>query len=100
MILFGVKGMLTFLMRLWRGYKRDDVSVWLEKYDSMLFLICILTGGSFTALELVNSKVFHYRIFFMGLKLATWDNVWSARFLVIGVFENIPQVLFCCCFFL
>ena len=40
---------------------------WLLKYSKLLYLTSIITGSSFTAIELFNSNLFGFKYFEMGL---------------------------------
>lgn len=85
--------MLAFYVTVWRHIDRDDMSVWLHKFDVYLILISLLCGGAFTGLELANSNIFHYEFFFMNMKAATEAELKKLRFLVIVLVENIPQLV-------
>ena len=106
-ILFGI-GVLTIVLPLiynviqlnneikeWISdvYSKHTIQSWMRSYVKLLYLITILSGCAFTAVDICNSNLFHLRMFNMGLNQRQRALFHNQRILSTVLCENIPQVI-------
>lgn len=89
---------LVFLVNLKKNWEENDespssVTEWLNKYSSILVLLCMFSGGAVPSLNIVNSNLFGLTIFNMGL--AKYKQIESIRHRVwlTVIMENVPQII-------
>lgn len=66
---------------------------WVAKYVKVLYLVSILTGSAFSAIELCNSNLFGLEIFSMDLPRRDVQYFKYKRIYSIVLMENIPQLI-------
>ena len=74
-------------------YSKHTVQAWIRSYIRRLYMIAILFGSSFAAVDICNSNIFHLRMFNMGLNKRQQALFKNQRILSIVLFENIPQLI-------
>ena len=73
-------------------YSKHTVQAWIRSYLRFLYMITIICGSAFAAVDICNSNIFHLPMFNMGLnkrQLAIFKN---QRILSTVLLENIPQL--------
>eukprot|EP01084_Bolivina_argentea_P269736 458494_1 len=70
----------------------DRIRGWLVKYSNMLYIISILTGSSFAAVDIMNSNLFGLQYFEMGLSNKQRILFKTKRIYSVVMLENIPQL--------
>ena len=70
---------------------RQIIEPWLRVYVRFLYFLSIVFGGSFSAIDLCNSNLFQFQIFYMNLSREYKQIFKNKRVLSIVIFENIPQ---------
>ena len=63
--LFSLYQVYKYSQKHWS--KDNKVREWLISYSKLLYLLSVLTGSSFTAIEITNSHLFNLKYFEMGL---------------------------------
>ena len=74
-------------------YSKHTVQPWMRSYLRVLYMIAILFGSSFAAVDICNSNIFHLSLFNMGLNKRQRAIFKNQRILSIVLLENIPQLL-------
>merc|ERR1712157_10151 len=89
---------LISLYQLYRASSKkwienNRIREWLKTYTKLLYMVSIVTGSSFSAIQIFNSNLFGLDVFYMGL---TRNHIlaFSAKKLhSIILFENCPQLI-------
>eukprot|EP01083_Nonionella_stella_P083952 232214_1 len=86
------------LVQLWKHMnkhwmKDDKLRSWLSENTKLLYFVSIMTGSSFSAVELFNSNLFSLEQFDMGLSRSQLMGYQYKRVYSIVLLENIPQLL-------
>ena len=68
-------------------------SEWLNKYSTILVLLCMVSGGLTASLKVVNSNLFGLKQFNMGLPKYKQDETARHRLWLTIILENIPQII-------
>ena len=68
------------------------LSQYIKKYD-WLFYVGMVFGGFFSIIDLTQSKIFYLKCFYLPLKEIEYIKFKHIKFLIIVLFENIPQFL-------
>eukprot|EP01084_Bolivina_argentea_P319771 554663_1 len=71
----------------------DHARIWLQEKTAFLFIVSILLGSSFAAVELFNSHLFNLMLFSMNLSRKYMLSFRTKRLWSIILVENIPQLL-------
>ena len=74
-------------------YSKHTVQAWMRSYLRMLYMITILSGSAFAAVDICNSNIFHISLFNMGLNQRQQAMFKNQRILSIVLMENIPQLI-------
>jgi len=85
-------------IQLWRHMEKhwlkdDKLRSWLSTNTKLLYLVSILTGSSFTAIELFNSNLFGFSQFDMGLTRTELMSYQYKRVYSVVLLENFPQLV-------
>ena len=73
-------------------YTKLIVQPWLTTNIRFLYLLSIISGSAFSAIELCNSNLFQWPIFYMNLPRMNRQIFKNKRLYSIIIFENIPQL--------
>ena len=81
-------------IKVWMSdiHSKHTVQAWIRSYLHFLFLMAIVFGSAFAAVDICNSNIFHLRMFNMGLNRRQRAIFKNQRILSIVIFENIPQL--------
>ena len=71
---------------------RVIVQAWIQMHLRTLYLLSIVFGSAFTAVELCNSNIFHLNVFNMGLNRRQKAAFKNKRLFSTVLLENVPQV--------
>ena len=74
-------------------YSKHTVQSWMRYYVKLLYIITILCGSAFAAVDICNSNLFHLRMFNMGLNQRQLAIFHNQRILSTVLCENIPQLI-------
>ena len=74
-------------------YSKHCVQSWMISHLRHLYMIAILFGSSFAAVDICNSNLFHLSLFNMGLNKRQKAIFKNQRMLSIVFLENIPQLI-------
>ena len=74
-------------------YSKHTVQAWTRSYLRILYLITILCGSAFGAVDICNSNIFHLSLFNMGLNKRQKAIFKNQRILSTVLMENIPQII-------
>ena len=74
-------------------YSKHCVQSWMQSHLRHLYMLAILFGSSFAAVDVCNSNLFHLSLFNMGLNKRQKAIFKNQRILSIVFCENIPQVV-------
>ena len=74
-------------------YSKHTIQAWIGSYLRVLYMITILFGSAFAAIDICNSNLFHLSIFNMGLNKRQRAIFKNQRILSTVLFENIPQLI-------
>ena len=74
-------------------YSKHTIQSWMRYYVKLLYLITILSGSAFAAVDICNSNLFHLRMFNMGLNKRQRAIFKNQRILSTVLCENIPQLI-------
>ena len=66
---------------------------WLNKYSSILVILCMISGGTTASLKVVNSNLFGLKQFDMGLPKYKQDQTSRHKLWLTIVLENLPQII-------
>ena len=82
-------------LNVWIGdvYSKYTVQAWVRLYLRILYMIAILCGSAFAAIDICNSNLFHLSIFNMGLNKRQRGIFKNQRILSTVLLENIPQLI-------
>jgi len=80
-----------FSKRIWG--KNDKAREWLIKYSKFLYIASVLTGSSFSAVEIMNSSIFGLSWFEMGLSHKQVVAFKTQRIYSVILLENVPQLV-------
>ena len=72
--------------------QNTEVTRWIEKNITMVFLVAIVTGSSFTAISICNCYLLKLSFFCMGLSGYHANKYQTKRFFTITMIENVPQL--------
>ena len=72
---------------------RGFVSAWTQQHLRSFYLLCIILGSSFTAIELCNTYLFSLSIFSMSLNRRQKAIFKNQRIYSTVLLENIPQLI-------
>ena len=75
------------------SYHGDRYRNYLTHYDKILFFMSIISGSTFATIALLNSNLFGWRIFSMGLSNNELLKFNQKRLINVIICENIPQLL-------
>ena len=80
---------------LWIGdiYSKHTVQAWIRSNLRILYMITILCGSAFGAVDICNSNIFHLPLFNMGLNQRQRAIFKNQRILSTVLLENIPQII-------
>eukprot|EP01084_Bolivina_argentea_P157080 273737_1 len=70
----------------------DHLRSWLASYIELLYLLSILTGSAYTAVQVVNCGALQMNVFNMGLNKKQRIQFNTKRIFGIVMCENIPQL--------
>eukprot|EP01084_Bolivina_argentea_P055315 101424_1 len=73
--------------------KNNILRSWLSSYAKLLYFVSIITGSSFTAIQLFNSGMFTLQLFDMGLGKKERMNFKRKRVYSVVLIENTPQII-------
>ena len=87
-------------LSLWQLYvaikvnwiKNKNVAHWLGEHSSLLYLVSVITGSSFSAINIFTSYIFQLELFNMSLPRNYLMQFRTNRVYSIVFFENIPQI--------
>ena len=71
----------------------NDIIGWLEQNGKYLSFLSFISGSSFAAVELMNSRVFGLNLFCMNLAKKHLDDFNQHRLVSVVFTENIPQLI-------
>ena len=74
-------------------YSKHTVQSWMRSYVQLLYILTILCGSAFAAVDICNSNLFHFRMFNMGLNKRQRAIFHNQRILSTVLAENIPQLI-------
>ena len=74
-------------------YSKDRVQAWIRSYSRGLYMMAILCGSSFAAVDIFNSNIFHLSMFNMGLNTRQRALFKNKRILSNVLLENLPQLI-------
>ena len=72
---------------------KHTVQSWMRSYVQLLYIITILCGSAFAAVDICNSNLFHLRMFNMGLNKRQRAMFQNQRILSTVLCENVPQLI-------
>ena len=95
---FLIVPILLSVFQLWHQMhkhwlKKDKLRVWLGEHTTVLFATSIITGSSFSAIDLFNSNLFSLEIFDMGLNKQDYHSFRYKRVYSLTLLENVPQLI-------
>ena len=71
----------------------DRYRAWLDHYSNVLFILSFISGSTFGSISLVNSNLFGFRVFSMGLSLRDLREFNLKRLSNVILGENLPQII-------
>ena len=71
----------------------DDIVAYLDNYGRYLSFLSFISGSSFAAVELVNSRLFGLDVFCMNLAKKHLDEFNQNRLISVVFTENLPQLI-------
>eukprot|EP01084_Bolivina_argentea_P129062 228012_1 len=71
----------------------NRIRAWLSRYSKILYLMAVLSGSAFTAVELFNSSMFALNIFYMGLSKQYLLSFMIKKVYSIVLLENCMQLI-------
>ena len=74
-------------------YSKHTIQPWVRSYLRFLYMLAILFGSAFAAVDVCNSNLFYLPMFSMGLNKRQKAVFKNQRLLSTVLFENIPQVI-------
>ena len=74
-------------------YSKHTIQPWVRSYLRFLYMLAILFGSAFAAVDVCNSNLFYLPMFSMGLNKRQKAIFKNQRLLSTVLFENIPQVI-------
>ena len=74
-------------------YSQHTVQPWIQSHLRFLYMLSILCGSAFAAVNICNSNLFHLSIFNMGLNKRQKATFKNERLLSNVILENIPQLI-------
>ena len=74
-------------------YSKHRVQAWIRAYSRRLYMMTILCGSSFAAVDIFNSNIFHLSLFNMGLSKQQQAVFKNKRILSNVLLENLPQLI-------
>ena len=82
-------------LRVWISdpYSKYTVQAWIRFYLHFLYMLTILFGSAFAAVDVCNSNIFHLQMFNMGLNQRQKAIFKNQRILSTVLMENIPQLI-------
>ena len=73
--------------------KNDKLRHWLSEYNKYLFAASIVSGSSFSAIDLFNSNLLSLEVFDMGLSKQDYLSFRYKRVYSLTLLENVPQLI-------
>ena len=73
--------------------KNTDVTKWISSNITLVYLLAVLTGSSFTAIDICNCYLLKLSIFCMGLSEYHKTHFQIKRFFSVIMIENVPQLI-------
>ncbi len=61
--------------------------------SKIVYLLAFIVGSGFAAVKMLNSGLFKFKMFSMGLKRHQMEEFQNQRLFSIVIFENIPQII-------
>ena len=74
-------------------YSKYTVQAWIRFYLRLLYMLTIVLGSAFAAVDVCNSNIFHLQMFNMGLNQRQQATFKNQRILSTVLLENIPQLI-------
>ena len=74
------------------SHNKDSINSWLNENLRMLYLLSIISGSSFSAIELCNSNIFQLSKFNMSLTKSQKARFRNKRVFSVVLLENLPQL--------
>ena len=74
--------------------KDDTLKLWLTENTKKLLLFSIVSGSSFTAIEVMNSELFHLYPFSMGLSMEQYHRYMARRVYSVVILEVLLYCLY------
>ena len=74
-------------------YSKHTVQAWIRSYLRGLYMMAILFGSAFAAVDICNSNIFHLSMFNMGLNKRQRAIFKNRRVLSTVLLENFPQLI-------
>ena len=74
-------------------YSAHTIQPWIRSYLRLLYMMAILFGSAFAAVDICNSNIFHLQVFNMGLNKRQRAVFKNGRVLSTVLCENIPQLI-------
>ena len=92
---------IPILFSIWQLYNQmhkhwlnnDRLRAWLSHKTKLLFLVSVISGSSFSAIDLFNSNLFSHPTFDMGLTKHDYIGFKYKRVYSIVLLENCPQLI-------
>ena len=82
-------------IKLWvtDGDTKQIIQPWVREHVKTLYIISVISGSSFSAVEICDSNLFQLKAFSMNLPLRQKQHFKNQRVLSIVLLENIPQFI-------
>ena len=74
----------------------NRIREWLLSYSKLLYIVSVITGSSFAAIQIFNSNLFGLDIFCMGIPKQYLLSFTTKKVYSIILFENCPQLFLSC----
>eukprot|EP01083_Nonionella_stella_P095751 268915_1 len=86
---------LWILQEKWKTTQvlTDRYTEWIDANGTMLFFLSFLCGSTYAPLMLVNSNLFGWRLFSMGLSQKELKEINQKRVINVVLMENAPQLV-------
>ena len=80
---------------VWNNWKHDHphrLKNYLKSYEIFIILLSVF-GGFYATVDLLRSKLFYLRLFYLPLKRDEYEKLQYLRFINFVILENIPQFM-------